>query len=389
MRLRSLKRLKYLLIFLLGVMIGCTLQNQYRPTLSNTRVPDQCKQQNAISIGYSDLKFPGITPYTHVWVAALAFSTNNETLWIVYGGEPAKSGEQLIQLQTADLQAVHSLVIGPSSASWARFNRDATRLLTVGRVICPSQPWLRSSTCWSIKVWDTASGEVTSTPSKAAYFDLRDVAFSEDGNWFLAAEDLVMSIQTPIEPTPRASLVVPSTNREGSLTRLITVTISDTGNLVAYGTEEGLVQLVGWDGHSLVDPYLPFDLGLFRIGGGKGGGIVSENLLRLAIASDNKSLAVQSEKTLEIRDISSTAFTKVGEVNLTPSSSGVLVFSPSGSLLAVGHSQGLSVLRFPDLKKVLDLSGPAATAIAFSPDGCLLAWGDTEGTVRIINLPSP
>lgn len=62
-------------------------------------------------------------------------------------------------------------------------------------------------------------------------------------------------------------------------------------------------------------------------------------------------------------------------------------FSPDGSLLAVGTSNGWQLRSVPGFRVLAENDDQPVTAVAWSPDGSLLAWGDAEGTVHVWGVP--
>ena len=178
---------------------------------------------------------------------------------------------------------------------------------------------------------------------------------------------------------------------EKILRSIVAVAFNSTGKLFAFGMRDenlrnkkvsGAVGLRAWDGQE-IKLLIHFKLGGFESAVGEPE--LDRVPLHLAFNNTDHWLAVQTDKTLELRDMS---LSKNAEVNLPDSSVGAIVFNPSSSLLAVGHSQGMKVLHVPDLSVALDKKDAAVTAIAFSPDGCLLAWADIDGVVHLTSSPS-
>ena len=78
--------------------------------------------------------------------------------------------------------------------------------------------------------------------------------------------------------------------------------------------------------------------------------------------------------------------TLVDFLNLHPNQMYSIAFSPDGSVLAAGYSDGWIRVHSAANGEMLGVLTGAAQSLEFSPDGALLAAGLTDGTVRIFNL---
>lgn len=362
-------------LFLLLVLVRCNQRpkNAERPTPISS-----CPQLADKAHPYSALG-PGARRNATMAVAALAFSGDGPNLWIAYVQDQADSG-QLVQVQISYWQVLRSLELAYLNTLFTRFNGDATLLASVSQLPCPTTPY---SPCVEPRVWETDSGALISSPrASGGLIDVHDIAFTGRGDWLVAVIGPGLDIIRPTEITAGLGLVLAGEELE----RIVVGTINASGDRIVYGTDRKSLELQNWDGHSLNDMY-SWHLGAFYFDGGRAD--TDAVPLKLAISPNDRWLAVRSVDGLELRDASAQSLPQYRKTNLENSSSTVIEFNPSSSLLAAGSSQHLQVFSIPTLNQLLDKPNSQVTAIAFSPDGCQLAWGDVEGTVHIITAPNP
>lgn len=363
----------------------------------------ECTNQTISNIAYADRGQSGINSEVRMQVGALTFAQNEQTILVVYVPESSEIPGRLVQLQVPTMRVARTVTLGRLAGGLTRMSGDTTRIVSAVKTDCPSEPSYKQKTCWSLFVWNTLTGGLVSV-SRVPEENLRDVAISTDGKWLITAaigaglynpEQMFGGVGLTAFQQSEYSLSGHGIEEQIISSEYTAVAFNSTGRIVAYGLQEknlntgkisGAVGFQDWDGEHL-NPLVTFHLGdiLFYVAQG----FLDSAPLRLAIDPSDHWLAVQSANNLELREIKATVFPKQTQIDLPLSSSGVMAFNPSSSLIAVGHAQGVKVLRVPDLKVVLDKRGAQTTALTFSPDGCWLAWGDTEGTVHIANAPKP
>lgn len=375
-------RMSGLWLLVLMFLVSCQLKSEYMVS-SSASVATSCPSRPESSRTHSDLLLSTPSTTTEA-VAALAFASDGQTLWLAFSREPTGQGGELVHIRLADWQVLHAFELDALNERFTQFNGDATLLVTFRRdwwTPPPAYSRYPPIPIYDLKAWQTATGELI--PGEKYTAAVEDFGLAKKGKWVIAVRQAAIDILDPTKPSSRRALGIGFDTVE----LLLTGATNDSGDLIAYGTDAQHVWIDTWDGKSLEDAYVlefgPIRKELW----------LQVNLehkpIKLAIAPNNKWLAVQSEEVLELRDMYSGFFPQQAQVTLPRTSNGILQFSPSAKFLAVGHSQGLRVYTVPDLKTVVDKPGSQTTAIAFSPDGCLLAWGDTDGTVHIVNAPKP
>jgi WD40 repeat protein len=370
---------------ILMLMAGCGLKTEYASNSSVTAV-STCRL-----VPESEHSQPSITSETKTIsasVAAIAFTPDIGALWVAYSGTTEGFTGQISQIELQNWQVINSLVLDSPSPRFTRFNGDGSLIASANTVECPTDMNPRPITqgsCAEPKVWDTATGQLTSVTRYSPATDLQDLAFDRQGHWLLAAQKN-LRIFSPLASGGRYS-ITPAGDKENSLDDVVTGAFNKSGDLVAYGTKERRIGIKAWDGQSLKHAYI-LNIGIIQSEGG-GEEKIDVAPIKLAISPNNKWLAIQFDEGIELLDMTSGFFPQQGKVSLPRTATGVLEFNPSGLLLAVGYSEGMRIYSVPDLKLILDKPGPQASTMAFSPDGCLLAWGDEQGTVHIISTPKP
>ncbi len=377
-------RLVGLLVLVVVLLVGCQLKPEYAaapPAISSR----DCPSRPETSRTSSEL-LAGTPTAKGETIAALGFTGDGQTMFVAYSREPASRGGRLIQIRVSDWQVLRTIELDDLNERFTQFNGDATLLASFHQAPCRAD---RPNLCYDLRVWRT-TGELM-PQQKFTVTDMVAVNFAKQSTWLLAVAPGGFNIVDPISPSSGVGSAVPTGEQ---FECLVTGALNNSANLVAYATQplcsrpQGRIRVEGWDGHFLDMHNYTFGLGPFRSDVWP-----SEDLdhvpLGLAIAPNNKWLAIQSAEGLELRDISSGFFPQQAKVSLPRTSAGVLEFNPSGSLLAVGYSKGTRVYSVPDLRLVLDKPGPPTTTLTFSSDGCVLAWADEQGTVHIISTPQP
>ncbi len=371
-----------LFLAVLVFLVGCQLKPQYL-TVASATAAASCSSRPESSRSYADLLIsPPSTPKEAV--AALAFTSDGQTMWVAFSREPVGQGGQLVQIRHVDWRGLRMLELDSLNERFTRFNGDATLLVTFRQERSIQPPALSQYSpifTYGLKVWNTTTGNLV---PRQGYTEgsLVDIDFAKSGTWLLTVR-YGFTVLSVTKPGLERELSVGGEEPQPT----VTAAFNNAGNLIAYGTDKKRVYISGWDGHSFDLTYIEgfgpikHEVQIW--------GSLDHTPIKLAIAPNNKWLAVQFNEGLELRDMSSGFFPQQSQVTLPQTSNGVLEFSPSGTLLAVGHAQGMRVYSVPDLKLLLDKPGAQTTAIAFSPDGCLLAWGDKEGIVHTISSPQP
>jgi WD40 repeat protein len=306
-------------------------------------------------------------------VAALAFTPDSRELLSVHGTE-----EVLQRWQVENGVLLRTLDIGPVGMAAVAFDGQA-RLLAIGAG--RTEPAIQAGydvRFGGVHVWDTQSGELildTSEEEPYARY-ITDVALSYDGRWlakvyeggitFVNAETGVYDFgfsreayESPIQPTITAA------------------TFGPTGTWMGYADDLGWVEIKEW----YPKAELPWKV--------KHGGEEKTPVpLALAIDLSQHRMAMVTTEMLIVWDLQAQFNKMVIEESVPSSPLAGLVFSPDGSLLAVGTASGWQLWSVEDRKLLLE-DERAAYALAFNRNGHLFAWGDTEGSIHLWGVPGP
>lgn len=287
------------------------------------------------------------------------------------------------------IHVARSVTVGNLDPALARFDQHATML--AGAAVKADS---NAKPVWDAQVWDTNTGSVISTakPILKNRKELSDLSLAPEARWLLMATG-DMALTNPFDNEGGPGFIF---GREEGKRDVVAVAFNSTGTQFAFGTRDeqfypervwGTVEVQSWNGEEAKDLPPRFQLGALSIGESRF--TLDSPPLRLGFDASNRWLAVQTRDTLETHDVTDGFLSRRAKADLPSTSSGILAFNPTSSLMAVGLSQGVLVVHIPELSPVLQKIGSATTAIAFSTDGCLLAWGDTMGIVHIINSPAP
>ena len=307
-------------------------------------------------------------------VAALTFTEDSKYLLVASAADrPLDSSVQKIQI--SDARVTNSFVLESLDPTMTRFSGNGQFIV--------------STLAGHVTVWNTNNGAKVFSLAKTTT-QIRDLAITYDGTWIIEGAP-GFSIYSPLGKQGGSGF---STLDQKDRITETAVAFNRTGNMIAYGQERGdpdtgkglgEVGIKGWNEHQ-VSPATLLDLGLIRFAVSDHNPIETAPL-DLEFDPNDKWLAILGKNYLEIAKKN---FPRDREgTGLPYTLYGALSFNPDSSLLGVAFSEGVRVYTIPDLKKVMDESGPQITTVAFSPDGCRLAWGDVEGTVHIINAPKP
>ncbi len=375
----------FAIALLLSACSGSPLSEQGSPDSAR-----QCPKYGESSFAYADLGLQRETE-AHAPIAALSFNPNNMNLLIAYTFAQQNLLGELVEVRISDLQPVRSVRLARLTPGLTLFTQNADRILSAEPKTCEDKRFAEDG-CWDVHAWSTVTGLFVDVPN-GSNTGLTNLAISGDGQWLLKTGTVLGSLHNLDDQTIGATI---SDGFEGVRRSDVTGALTKHANLVALGIRDetwsgkfvaGWVRLEVWDGKIIKM--------IFRNGGWFGGPkdltILGREVdgvpLRLAFDPTDQWLAAQTESSIYLFDVPSFGILR-GRVETPYATLGVLRFNPLGTLLAVGHSQGMKVYTIPELRVASDKLGTQTTAIAFSPDGCLLAWGDTSGTVQIINSPT-
>jgi WD40 repeat protein len=120
------------------------------------------------------------------------------------------------------------------------------------------------------------------------------------------------------------------------------------------------------------------------------GGPVGDVPLALAFDPSRRWLARVRGTDLTIWDLSTWGYphqlhTQVGAVS---GEYAALEFDPSGTLLAVGTTEGWQIWDVAGRRMLLESKEGSVYAVTFSADGRLFAYGDTHGIIHVLGVPS-
>lgn len=329
---------------------------------------------------------------TNPQVVALTFTPDDARLMVAYAHGQDRFGE-LVEIHSTDHRLLQSRKLDVLTSGLTFFSEDARYILTATEKDCKDKV-MPDDKCWDVRIWETETFHPLEIP-EGFNWNLRDIALSGDGKWLLKTMGINGTL-TNIEDWTRGASLSTEINNDGIEQSFVAGALSSEGNLVALGVERvryngeiigGTVRVQEWDLRTVKQILREgVTIGIPNL---EGRGIDLESPpMRIAFDPHDRWLAVRTMNSIYVFDVASRGAHR-NHVNFQPTMLANLRFSPDGSLLAGGHTRGITVLRTPDLKVVLEKQSEQATAIAFSPDGCLLAWGDVEGTVHIVNAPKP
>jgi hypothetical protein len=299
----------------LWALVSC-VPNQENKFSSSIASPSSCETQSELTQVYSESPSPIAGLAKQTAVAALAFSADGKDVWVAYIHEDLVPG-QLMRIHKEDWKIMHSLELATLNTPFTRFNGDASLIASVSRIPCPDS----SYSCREPRVWNTDSGELISAPQSRGFSDVHDLAFSKQGDWLVTVIGPGLDIIDPFEVTRGIGKVF-----VGGEEKIVVGTINDSGNLVANGTDQKIIQVEEWDGQHLHDRY-PWSFGPWSFKGEEA--TIDAIPIKLAISPNNKWLAVRSGDGLELRDISVRFVPQHGRVSLEHSSDGIMEFDSS------------------------------------------------------------
>lgn len=118
--------------------------------------------------------------------------------------------------------------------------------------------------------------------------------------------------------------------------------------------------------------------------------IVDEIPLQLAFRPDNSSLAVLTNKSIWLVDLSGFALgRKIMRVADNNSLLGDVLFSSDGKELLIATARGIEIRDSATGSLIAADDTLSATALAFAPTTCVMAVGALDGSIRIYKLSNP
>jgi len=317
-----------------------------------------------------DLNF--ITGELSVPVIALAFTADGQELLAVYGKEAL-----LKRWRLEDNALLSTMNLDSNEIAVAAFDAGADLLVVGTGKTDPAVQADAKAHFNEVGLWDTRSGKLVSKINAGSEYSLSttDVLLSLDGHWLAIAYSSGLDVWDTT--TGKAALLStilsrPKDNHSG--TSITTVAFDPTGTWIAYADDGGYMTLQEWktdssrrmrilQSHSEATP------------------------LDLAFDVSRQRLAVVTTESLMVWDLQSW----LGDVLLNEpmpfTTSADLVFSPDGTLLALGTANGWQIWSVND-KKILAEGDHPTYAVKFNPDGRLFAWGDTLGTIHVWGVPN-
>jgi WD40 repeat protein len=303
-------------------------------------------------------------------IAALAFTSDGTELLAVHGIEGIME-----RWRVKDVALLETTNVGPVGMAAVSFD-DQAQLMAIGAG--RTEPAIKAGydvDLAGVRVWDTRAGALIVDTSKDDHY-VTDVALSSDGQWlakiypggitFLDADTGIYDFgfsweayESPIQPSITTAIFDPA------------------GSWVAYAADLGWVKIDEWD------PKVPGLPWVLQDGGEK----KTPTPLALAIDPSRHWMAMVTTESLVMWDLQARFRKEVLKESVPFSPVADLVFSPDGSLLAVGTGGGWQLWSVKDKKLLLEGSEPTY-AVTFSPDGRLFAWGDIGGVVHLWGVRS-
>jgi WD40 repeat protein len=201
-----------------------------------------------------------------------------------------------------------------------------------------------------------------------------DVALNSSGQMLAIVDSGGLSVWDTNTKKPIFLLVIGSEIKKNYNTSSTTsVAIDRTGTWIAHANDNGTVEIEDREQNHIVWSVQIQDEG---------------TPLALAFDTSRSRLAAVTSKSLTMWDLRGSTQNEALNAPLLDSPLASLAFSPDGSLLAVGTSNGWQVWSVAD-RKLLSENKRPTYAIAFSPDGRLFASGDALGVIHVWGLRNP
>lgn len=371
------KTLLLILVLLVSTTLaGCTLQDVVRPsTIALAPTPvirpiyavNSLTRRNATDLSEMiSLRSDGSGP-----VVVMAFTPDGSQLLSVHTGD-----DMLYRWSLKDGSQIANLNVGPVDPGMASFDRS-TRLLATASEETPG-----------VGVWNTITGELKFEFGADFGGDLvTSLVLSPNGRWLYEGVSAGYHVW---DTTTGHSVSGGSNNTKDLNTDIITpmVPVAATtdvwGEWVIVGYQDGFVDVYEFDQlGSLGSAGFTINWAL-----GNQDNPIAFHPRSLAVHPTRRWLAAVVGDNLHVWD------TRLYPIPFPRKHPGVgaegpasLAFSPDGSLLAIGTSNGWQLRSVPGFRVLAENDDQPVTAVAWSPDGSLFAWGDAEGTVHVWGVP--